>query len=398
MSRAQKMSNDEILRRCSDAVLVLSDGSAVPCSRYVMMAECHVLRAMMDLRTSVLPDGKHVIPVADSGVVKYSNLCAILHTIKTPDDLTFDELVEVFDAARRLGAESVEKIVLRRAWIKAPDIDRALVIVPDLFRSAGKTCVMEIIAAIATKYPLWVDVERVVLSSMTSLANEPRIVDALLMLQLHYVPSVVASWVLTHARTMTENLLLKIVTTNSHLYCPDEIRPLYEWAIELCGVHPDWEPAIFMLLKSFVQSTELSTQLPRTQGICGFQVEFEDLPRTMVSAALYGNRTHGVRSVQLGPYVRIRTPRKNRAFGFDVRMASGAFQVRVTMSRKASFECPFYEAWYDMHGAEGQWIEAGLPFVARGEASDELADKHRSAYVRFDIRHGKNNAITQPFG
>lgn len=390
--------NDEILERCSDAVLVLGDGSTVPCSRYVIMAECHVLRAMMDLRTTVRPDGRHEIPVMDVGFEKYSNFCAIVHAIKIPEALTFDELVDVFDAARRLGADSVERIVLRRAWSKAPNVYRALPLIPDLFRSAGKSCVTDIIAAISTEYPLWIDVERTVLSTMTAVANEPRIVDALLMLQLHYSPSAVASWVLTHARTMTETLLLKIVTTNSHLFCPDEIRPLYEWAIELCGVHPDWEPAILMLLGSFVKSTELSSQIPRVQGVCGIQVEFEDLPRTLVSATMYAHRTHGVRPVQLGPYIRIRTPRKNRAFGFDIRMAYDAFQVRVTMSRKPSFECPFYEAWHDMHGAEGQWIEAGIPRLARGEASDELADKHRTAYVRFDIRHGKSNAITHPFG
>ncbi len=395
------MSSDEILEHCSDAVLVLTDGSSVACSRYVVMTKCTVLRAMMELESATdAASGKHRIPVMDHGLAKYSNFSSIAHGVRSVDDMSFDELIDVLDAARRLGAEDVEGAALRSAWTKAADIDHAMGIVPDLFRTRDKACIVEVVTAMAVKYPLWADVERAVLSSMAHVANEPSIAHALLTLQFHYPPSTVATWLMHHAFGPTEELLLKIVTTNPHLYCPLEIVPVHEKAIEMYAEHPEWNRGSLSLLKSFAVSSGTSSQIPpSTHGMCGFQVEFEDLPRTIVSIALCAHRTHRARAVQLGPFVRLRMPKKDRAFGFDVRTPSteGQFQVRVTMSRDVALSNPFFEAWYVFPEVEGDaWVEAGEPSISHGSHA-ELENASQTAYARFEIRHGKNNAITDPF-
>jgi len=395
-----KMSGDEILEHCSDAVLVLKDGSTVACSRYVIMTKCTVLRVMMELQSVADANGKHRIPVMDHGLVKYSNFSAIAHGVKKTESLSFDELVDVLDAARRLGAEDVERAALRSAWDKAKDIDHAMAIVPDLFRTCDRACTNEIVMAMATKYPLWTDVQRAVLSSMAHLANEPSIAHALLTLQFHYPPSIVAMWLMRHARDPTEELLLKIVTTNPHLYCPLETVPIHEKAIDMYAERPEWNRGSLSLLRSFAVSSGTSSQIPPSaHGMCGFQVEFEDLPRTIVSIALCAHRSHRLKPVQLGQFVRLRMPKKDRPFGFDVCMSPATtttFQVRVTMSRDVSLLDPFFEAWYEFAGGEtGAWLEAGNPTISYGSHAD-LENANRTAYARFEIRHGKNNAITDP--
>jgi hypothetical protein len=393
------MSGDEILEHCSDAVLVLKDGSTVPCSRYVIMAKCTVLRVMMEIRSDADANGKHRIPVMDHGLAKYSNFGAIAHGLKSTESMSFDELIDVLDAARRLGAEDVERAALRSAWDKARDIDHALTIVPDLFRLCDKACTAEIVAAMASKYPLWADVQRTVLASMAHLANESPIAHALLTLQFHYPPSIVAMWLMRHARDPTEELLLKILTTNPHLYCPLETLPIHEKAIDMYAERPEWNRGSLSLLRSFALSSGTSSQIPPSaHGMCGFQVEFEDLPRTIVSIALCANRSHRVKPVQLGQFVRLRMPKKDRAFGFDVCMTSASrpFQVRVTMSRDVSLLDPFFEAWYEFDVVvPGTWLEAGEPTISHGSHA-ELEDSNRTAYARFEIRHGKRNAITDP--
>jgi hypothetical protein len=393
------MPSTDILERCSDAVLVLRDGT-VPCSRYVIMTECHVLRAMMDLQLTMRPDGKYEIPVVATGVEKYSNFCAIAHGVKTAAEFTFDDLVDMLDISIRLGASNIESIVMRCAWTKAPSVARAIPIIPYALRVPS--IAPRVVTAMAKEYPLWRDLEINVLTRVSYRLDDPRVVEALLPLQAHYPPSIVASWLLLHSDDTTEETVMKIVTSNANLYCPDETRPVYQLAIDQYDLYPDWNQKTLKLLKSFVEATGLSSKFPQTPGgACVSQVEFEDIPRTIVSVAFAAKRTHVVKPVMLCPYVRVRMPKKSKKFGFDIRLGSipgDSFQVRVTMARNQGFDLSFFDAWYDMTGTEGTWIESTEPIISDGldGLDDQLADKKRTVYMRFDIYHGEKNVITFP--
>ncbi len=404
----------DVLERCSDAVLVLGDGTAIPCSRFVIMTECPVLRVMMELDPMPLRDGKHVIPVADTGNIKYSQFCAVVHGATTTASLSFEDAVAVFDAARRLGAEQVQSDALRRAWNEAPDVTAAIEagIMPDLLREGkegpdgtGSAFATKVLAAAAANFPLWTDLEREVLDHLRHMADDPRIVKQLVALQYHYPAASVAKWLLTNARNPAEDVVLRITTANSHLYCPTETRPVYNEAIRWYKTKESWNQDSRRLLESFMESTAWSNQIPLALGGAGgTYVEFGDLPRTFMSIAFPANRTHGKKTIPLGTCIRLRMPKGLALFGFEAhagRIASPNFQVRVTASRRMSFLNPFFEAWYSFSNvaADQGWVEADEPVLHHGydTINTELLKTRQAAYIRFDVRYAKTNAMSKPF-
>lgn len=403
----------EMLDRCSDAVLLLGDGNTVPCSRFVIMTECSVLRVMteadpvmdqMDRR-----DNKYVIPIADTGVVKYTNFCAVVHGAAPVTSLSFEDAVDVFDAARRLGAEKLQNDALRQAWRRAPDMKHAFAadIVADLLVQ-DEPFVLKIVEHAAKEYPLWVDIETEFLDNLKHLTADKRIIKAILTLQFHYPPSSVAKWLLTNIENPTEDVVLRIMTANSHLYCPTENRPVYAEASKWYTVNGTWSRDVHRLLQSIMESTAWSNQIPPAPGGAhGTHVEFEDLPRTFMSVAFPANRVHGKKPVQLGPCVRVRMPKGSMRFGFDVhagRVGAPNFEVHITASRRMSLLTPFFEAWYsfsDVSPGMG-WMEAESSshlITSHGlDAADtELAETRTAAYVRFDVRYAKKCALSHPF-
>ncbi len=403
----------DVLDRCSDALLLLRDGTAIPCSRFVIMTECPVLRVMMELEPMPLRDGKHVIPVGDTGNVKYSQFCAVVHKTMTTASLSFEDAVAVFDAARRLGAEKVQSDALRSAWARAPDVASVIDagIMPDLLREgkegpdgAGSAFATRVVAAVATAYPLWVDLEREFLDHLKYVADDPRIVKQLIALQYHYPAASVAKWLLNNAMNPTEDVVNRIATANSHLYCSNETRPVYNEAIKWYGANESWNQDVKRLLGSFMESSAWSNHIPLAPGGSGgMYVEFEDLPRMFASIAFPANRTHGKKTIPLGPCIRLRMPKGLALFGFEVnagRMTSSDFQVRVTASRRMSFLNPFFEAWYSFSDvtADQGWVEKE-PVLHHGydTINTELLKTRNAAYIRFDVRYSKTNAIFNPF-
>lgn len=402
----------DVLERCSDAVLVLGDGTAIPCSRFVIMTECPVLRVMMELDPMPLRDGKHAIPVADTGNIKYSQFCAVVHGATPTATLSFEDAVAVFDAARRLGAEKVQSNALRHAWNVAPDVAAVVAagIVPDLLREGkdsadlGSAFATKVVAAFAAEYPLWVDLEREFLDHLRHVADDPRIVKQLIALQYHYPAASVAKWLLINARNPMEDVVHRITTANSHLYCPNEARPVYNEAIRWYKTKEAWNQDSRRLLESFMETTAWSNQIPLALGGAGgMYVEFGDLPRTFMSIAFPANRTHGKKTIPLGTCIRLRMPKGLALFGFEAhagRINTPDFQIRVTASRRMSFLNPFFEAWYSFSGIapDQGWVETE-PVLHHGydTINTELLKTRHAAYIRFDVRYAKTDAMSKPF-
>lgn len=394
---------DELIERCSDALLLLADGTTVQCSRFVIMSECPVLRVIMELDPTIR-DGKHVIPVADTGRAKYLNFCSMIHGASL-NTLSFEEAVDVFDAARRFGAEKLQSGALRYAWTQV-DVPRAIAagIVPDLLREEGGSFAKRVVEAAAVRYPLWVDLEREFLTPLKHAADDPRVVKSLLTLQCYYPAVSVAKWLLINAKNPTEDVVVRIATAHPHFYCPHETRPVYSEANARFKSNDTWNQNIQHLFHSFLETTAWSGQIPTPANTCcsGTHVEFEDLQATFMSMIFPINRKHGKKMIQFGPYVRVRIPKGLALFGFDVHtrtLGTTDFQVRVTASRRMSLLDPFFEAWYSFSSTEGEWAEAGDPVICYGydTINTELLDTSRVVYMRFDVRFSPHNAILNPF-
>lgn len=376
-----------LVGECADAVLRLTDGDLVECSKFVMMASCPVLRAMLDLRSEVR-DGKYVIPVSDVGKTKYENFCKLLHRVIDVLTMTFEDLLGAYDCARRFGCDDIGRSLLARAWDVAPRPKTTSMgeFVQHMF-DLGPGVVAHVVETAAIELPLWTDLERTFLAP---LALTEGIARDLTILQHHYPPAAVTKWLLRRLPEVAigENLVFDLVTINSHLYGGDETRAVYAELVKLYDVHPDWDRRISRFAVGVLASTAWNHRLEP-----GTHVEYENLPRTTVYATFVPPRRASKKNVVLAPYLRIRA---GEPFGFDVRadlLGRATFQVRVTASKRLSMLDPFYEAWYAFEGASG-WTASGEPVARHGDMKSAGGSPH---YVRLDIRHGLENAMLRPF-
>lgn len=377
---------DRLVGECADAVLRLSDGDLVECSKFVMMASCPVLRAMLDL-VSEVRDGKYVIPVSDTGRRKYQNFCNVLHRVTDILTMTFEDLLGAYDCAQRFGCDDVGRSLLARAWDVAPPPKTTSMgeFVQHMF-DLGPEVVSHVVETAAIELPLWTDLERTFLAPLTPLTEG--IARGLTILQHHYPPAAVVKWVLRHLPEVAigENLAFDLATINSHLYGGDETRAVYAELVKLYDVHPDWDRRVPRFATGVLASTAWNHRVEP-----GSYVEYEHLPRTTVYATFDPPPRRTKKSMLLAPHLRIRLA----PFGFDVRadlLGRATFQVRVTASKRLSMLDPFYEAWYAFEGASG-WTAAGEPVARYGD----MKSAGGSYFVRLDIRHGVENAMLRPF-
>lgn len=384
-----RLVGDRLIGECADAVLRLTDGDLVECSKFVMMASCPVLRAMLELRSEVR-DGKYVIPVSDTGRRKYDIFCDLIHHVVDVLTVGFEDLLGAYDCARRFGCEEIGRALLARAWDVAPSPKTTSMaeFVPHMFE-LGPGVVAHVIETAAIELPLWTDLERTFLAPLAPLTGG--IARDLTLLQHHYPPAAVSKWVLRHLpdAAIDENLAFDLVTINSHLYGGDETRAVYGELIKLYDVHPDWDRRISKFATGVLASTAWNH---RTEP--GSYVEYENLPRMTVYATFDPPR-RTKKFVLLAPHVRIRTA----PFGFDVRadlLGHTTFQVRVTASKRLSMLDPFYEAWYAFQGAAATgWTSAAEPVMRHGDVT--AWPMTGPFFVRLDIRHATTNAMLRPF-
>lgn len=381
-----RLVGNRLVEECADAVLKLSDGDLVECSKFVMMASCPVLRAMLELRSEVR-DGKYVIPVPDEGKHKYVVFCNLLHRVTDVPAMTFEDLVGAYDCARRFGCEELGRSLLTRAWdlAPAPKTTSMAEFVAHMF-DLGAEVVAHVLETAAIELPLWTDLARTFLAPLTLTEGIAR---DLMLLQHHYPPAAVAKWLLRRLPEVAidEDLVFDLATINSHLYGGEETRAVYGELIKLYDVHPDWDRRVSRFAAGVLASTAWNHRIEP-----GTHVEYENLPRTTVYATFVTPR-RTKKCVVLAPYLRIRsTP----SFEFDVRadlLGHATFQVRVTASKRLSMLDPFYEAWYAFEGAATSgWTTSADPVARHGDMSTGGA-----YYVRLDIRHGTANAMLRPF-
>jgi hypothetical protein len=382
-----RLVGDRLVGECADAVLRLADGDLVECSKFVMMASCPVLRAMLELRSEVR-DGKYVIPVSDTGRRKYENFCNVLHRVTDILTMSFEDLLGAYDCARRFGCDEIGRSLLARAWdlAPAPKTTSMAEFVQNVLE-LGSGVAAHVVETAAIELPLWTDLAR---TFLTPLVLTEKIARDLTLLQHHYPPAAVIKWLLRRLpeSAIDEGLVFELATMNSHLYGGDETRAVYAELIKLYDVHPDWDRRIPRFAAGVLASTAWNHRVEP-----GSYVEYENLPRTTVYATFDPPPRRTKKSVVLAPHLRIRLA----PFGFDVRAdllgRATTFQVRVTASKRLSMLDPFYEAWYAFRGAATTgWTSAGDPVVRCGDMSSG-----GPYFVRLDVRHGAANAMLRPF-
>lgn len=376
------------MKTCADAVLRLLDGTDIPCSKFTMMATCSVLRVMTELELSQKElsqnepsssgPGPYVIPVGDIGTRKYEVFRDAVHGVKDVRTLTFDEAMHVRECSRRLGAPEFERSSLARAWELTTDLRDVPDLIQDFLRYPEIASKM-IIESIR-QFPLWTHLVRHVLAHVIP---DDSTIPALLTYQNDYPPAAVAKWMLTaDENVMTSHAALAIVTSNAHLYGPDETRPVYKAFVKLCTPR-GWNATAVRMAIATLESTACVLTVPRTT-VHGTFVEYEDVPRTIVTVTFSG--TTKKRAIDART-VRVDVPRDDEPISFRIRGEfPGNVTVRVSASRSVSMFDPMYEAIHVIP----RIVHQGNVWVPCGDAAFSEGCVHRTngnIIVRLDIRY-----------
>lgn len=380
-----------LLDVCADAVLVLSDGATVRCSRFVMSQKCSVLRFVAEegMATATF-HGKYVIPVPDVGREKYEAFVGVLHGAARAEDLDHATARDVFDAARRLGAPDVELGALGSMWRGATRVSLVLDVLPTLLRSAHAD---DVLSALAQEFPLWKDARKTV----KAVAPDLDVLAARKMLDLcaAYPPAALAATLLGACPlAVATALIAETVARIGTLCTPEEIAG----ACEAWSGNEALSADARALARAVADASRHVDAVPASRP-SGSRVRFDTDDHAIV-VAKYRMKTPPRKMVAIDPAVRLQLPRHNTPMRFEVlpdRLCDAGeplperVLVRVSAGRDAVMEKPLWEACFDLPvDAAGEPVR---PSVPRDDADfaafqDLVRRTRRDLYFRFDIRFG----------
>jgi hypothetical protein len=387
-----------LLGMCADAVLRFQDGSTLECSRFVVSAACPVLRVITDeAMASDVSDTRHVFPVYDDAPdprAKYLPFVDVIHRIRNPGDLTFNEAVNAYECADKLGAAYLAGRLLGAAWAAAP-IPKIMAM-RDLLPALIRSDLAPILVGQAyVELPLWLDLVASFLTPLAPYLGEAE-VGHLLELQLFYPPAAVALWLLGNVHPADPATALRIATSKALVYTPTEARGVYAELARQYKVH-GWDEKITRLAAAIVDSLDVhqthSSGMSGT-GLSATRMNLESWKTTVV-VHLEGDRRRRCGLFRVCKLLRMYVS-YDGTFYFEFQPGDlltpripKLITVRLTAARDPSFFAPLHEAWYIFRNPTAPFQRSGAPAHSIGRVPDfaeHMVNIRQAMYLRFDFR------------
>jgi hypothetical protein len=406
----------ELLEKTHDSVVKFMDGRTIPCSKYVMMTTFPVYANILELElVSNTENGKFVFPALSNEYDVYLMLIEIAHGIKNIDTVTFDQSRDLMILVDFLGETSMLQKILRIMWAKAPipKISNVINYIDKLMCLNDDQLNTDIMARVCKENVLCSSLERNFLDRLADMLNNRYIKLSdierhLLKLQRFYPPSFVSKWILQNVQldVLTERSVVRISTHNSFFYGIDELRSVFHEVLKIFKQKPEWSRELFNVYRASVESMSWNNQIPLIGGISGYHLMFDGDSRETIYVILDAHRQmHAKKHVQLTPNVKIKLPRRESGFSFEIKRGEylSDFYVRVTASRHASISNPFFECVYSFKDVPiGVYTKSDDAYEMYMDGTIEHLNKeliklNSYAYVRMDIRFEYLDYLSYPF-
>jgi hypothetical protein len=237
-----------------------------------MSQRCSVLRVIpeSDLQMKKDSEGRHVIPILDSGKDKYEALVKVLHGVVRSECLDFIQALGVADASKRLGADDVSKEAIVAAWYSRPSIEHVIHLIPDLLRLSNRPITWSVTRAIAKRWEMFSDFRTYVLEPLAPVLDPQSALVLAQELGRFYPPAATVSAILDVVKVPSE-YAIRILEENSKLFSPAEFFELAKLFLE------DANPTVCLFAKTAVSSWQFAYPLrQKADETHGMRIQFED--------------------------------------------------------------------------------------------------------------------------